>query len=95
MFRKSKEIKAKEDLAKDVEFVIPSGDNFFNHFRQNIVKASSRLDAEKVLQLSESDRFSYLIASFDTIASEALVNALIDAGYKREDGSKWKIKNWF
>lgn len=94
MFRLRKVKKAEETLVSDVKIIIPSAENFFAHYRNNILKTASRIDAEQVLKVDELQRFQYLINNFDTIASDALVNALIDAGYKKE-GKKWTIKNWF
>ena len=94
MFRKSKVRKAEKALVADVKIIIPSAENFFSHYRNNIIAASARLDVQKVLLVDDAQRFQYLITNFDTIASEALVNALIDAGYKKEE-KPWTIKNWF
>jgi len=94
LFRKSKIRKAEETLVTDVKIIIPSAENFFAHYRKNILTASAKLDVEKVLVFDDAQRFQYLIDNFDTIASEALVSALIDAGYKKE-GKKWKLKNLF
>lgn len=94
LFRARKIRKAQEALVTDMKIIIPSAENFFAHYRQNIAKISSRLDAEKVLDVEEVERYKHLISNFDEIAAEALVNALIDTGYKKED-KKWKIKNLF
>ena len=95
MFRKRKVRKAGEVLVTDVKIIIPSAENFFAHFRRNLALGEARADAEAVLGETEQDRIRNLMNHMDTIASEALVNALIDVGYKKEDKSKWKIKNWF
>jgi hypothetical protein len=94
MFRKRKIVKAGAVLVTDVKIIIPSAENFFAHFRKNIIKESARIDAQHAVEVTDEQRIQFLIANFDTIASDALVNALIDVGYKKED-SKWKIKNWF
>jgi len=94
MFRLRKIRNTEKIMVTDVKIIIPSAENFFDHFRRNIVISSARLDAQKVLDVDESTRYQHLITNFDSIASEALVNALIDAGYKKE-GKKWTIKNLF
>lgn len=95
MFRKRKIRKAEEALVTDVKIIIPSAENFFAHFRKNIGIESAKLDAQHALEVTDEQRIQFLIANFDTLASSALVTALIDVGYKKEDKSKWKIKNWF
>lgn len=95
MFRKSKVRKAEEALVTNVKIIIPSAENFFAHYRLNIAKESARIDAQRALGTDVEQRIQFLISNFDTIASEALVNTLVDTGYKKENKSKWKIKNWF
>lgn len=94
MFRQKKLLKTKTILEKDMRIIIPHTDNFFDHFRKNIIKGTARLDAEHVLEVDEKTRFKYLIDNFDATACEALINALIDAGYKKES-KPWTIKNLF
>jgi hypothetical protein len=95
MFQKRKIRKAQEALVTDVKIIIPSAENFFAHFRKNITIESAKLDAQHALEVTDEQRIQFLISNFDTLASAALVTALIDVGYKKEDNSKWKIKNWF
>lgn len=92
LFRKSKIAKAEELLEKDVQFVVPSAKNFMDVYKNEVCRIAAKVDAEKILEVNEKTRWNYLIYQIDRIVLEALVETLIETGYKREE-KKWK--NWF
>jgi hypothetical protein len=86
--------KVKKDLEGHMKVVIPSLKVFLDSYNENLIKGSAVLDSKNVLNMNEKDRYQYLIGKFNEIASKALLEALIESGYKREDKKKWKM-NWF
>jgi hypothetical protein len=94
LFRKSKIQKVKKDLRNNVKIVIPSAAVFFDCYKINIHKMSAKIDSNKPLDKDESTRVQHLMSNFTDIASEALIETLIEVGYKREDKNKW-MKSWF
>jgi hypothetical protein len=90
LFRKSKE----KALQSDITIVVPSAENLFETYRRNILIASAKLDAEQVSSGDDEQRVRVLIDNFKTVATEALVGALVESGC-REERKKWTIKNWF
>ena len=97
LFRKSKKRKAEKLLEEDVQFVIPSAVHFMARYKSEVCRAAARVDAEKILKVDEKTRWDYLIHQMDRIILEAMIETLIEAGYKREDKKKWKMNkmNWF
>jgi hypothetical protein len=81
----------------DNQIVIPSTKQFLEAFDRHVTRSVSRIDAEVILNTSDDrNRISVLISKFDEVATEALIETLIEVGYKREEKkSKWKIWNWF
>lgn len=92
MFKKNKVKQVKEDLSDDVKIVLPSCKVFLACYLVNLRTISARLDSKNVLKVDESVRVQSLIENFNEIASEALVQTLIETGYKREPKRKWKLK---
>jgi hypothetical protein len=91
LFKKNKREKAKYLLGNDIKFIVPSARAFFTQYKDNIHKFSSKLDAAKVLDVDEATRYQHLIDNFNEIALEALVETLIEVGYKKEEKKKWLI----
>lgn len=93
---KSKKAKTKIEIqGADNSIVIFSTKQFLDVFNKHITRSVSKIDAEVVLSTNgDKNRISVLIDKFDEVALDALVETLVEVGYKREK-KKWKILNWF
>lgn len=78
--RKAK--KVKRILEFDIPIILPSGKNFIETYKHHIKLVSAKFDLDKILEQKPEERFQFLIENFNEIATLALVETLVEVGFK-------------
>jgi len=70
-------------LQEDCKIIIPSTNQLFANFTDNIRKTASLVYVSLPEHQSELTSLNSLITKFESVALEALKNSLIETGFKR------------